>query len=96
MLEVKTIFTTQRYAPCRGEAGEWFVVDREHDDQRVLHCPDADGAALIAALMNGDVAALADVSQETLARCREILVDALGLLKPCGRPSVGVEPFPRF
>jgi hypothetical protein len=94
MLEVKTVIAAQRYAPCRDEGGEWFVVDQERDDRTVLHCADADGAAMIAALMNGDIAALADVSEETLARCRELLVDALRLLKPRGRPSVGAGDFP--
>lgn len=96
MVEVKALPAVARYAPCRSEGGEWRVVDQASDHRTVLSCPDAPGAALIAALMNGDVAALAHVTPETMARCRAALGEAMRLLRPNGRPLVGLEMFPRL
>ena len=96
MLEGKTDFAAGRFSPFRSARGDWFVVDQDRDDRRVFPCPDADGAVLIAALMNGDIAALAGVTEETLARCREILLDMFRSPKRCGLPSVGAEAFPRI
>lgn len=64
-------------------------------DQTLVRCPDADGAALIAALMNGDLAVLANASPETLARCRGAIGEVLRVLRPYGRPSVGAAAFPQ-
>lgn len=96
MLEVDTDVVIARYAPCRSGDNGWAVVDQERADQTVLDCPDAAGAALIAGLMNGDLAALAAASPETLASCLAALAPMLRGLRPHGRPLIGVGAFPRL
>ncbi|RBP12255.1 hypothetical protein DFR50_11484 [Roseiarcus fermentans] len=94
MPDVKSAFAALRYLPCRTEGGEWLVVDQKRGDRAVLSCPDAGGAAVIAALMNGDLATLAGMAPEALASGRATLSDAL--LHPCGRPPICDATFPRL
>lgn len=54
-----------------------------------MHCCDARGAALIAALMNGDLDALAGADRQSLAICHDAIGGALRLSKPNAKPSVG-------
>ncbi len=78
-----------RYYACLGAGGDWVVVDQDRNQQAIMHCGDAQGAALIAALMNGDLDALAGADGGSLAICHDVIGGALRLPKPNARPSVG-------
>ena len=82
-----------RYSTCPGAGGDWVVVDQDRNHEAVMHCCDAQGAALIAALMNGDLDALAGADRKSLAICHGAIGGALRLPKPNVRPSVGYGPF---
>jgi len=81
---------------CPGEGGEWVVVDRSRDAAAIASCRDQTGAALLAALMNGDLSALAGASPETLAQCRSALLGARRGPRAKARPSVGISAFPQL
>lgn len=85
-----------RFSTCRAESGEWTVVSQTRDNTIVLHSSDGNGANLIAALMNGDLATLATASAETFAHCYDTVRRMLGALRPRGRPAVGSEVFPQI
>jgi len=93
MTGVKDVSSVGRFSTCRAAAGDWMVVDQHRNDVTVAHCEDANGAELIAALMNGDLTALADASADALAHCRKTLGGALQQPKPRGRPAVGRASF---
>ena len=78
-----------RYLTCPGVGGDWVVVDQDRNQEAVMHCCDAGGAALIAALMNGDLDALAGADRQSLATCHDAIGGALRLPKPNAKPSVG-------
>lgn len=78
-----------RYSTCRDAGGDWVVVDQDRNHEAVMHCCDAQGAALIAALMNGDLDALAGADWQSLAICHNAIGGALRLRRPNARPSVG-------
>jgi hypothetical protein len=82
-----------RYSTCRGTGDNWLVVDQDRNQQAVAHCCDAQGAALIAALMNGDLDALACADGQSLALCHSVIGGVLRLPKPNGRPLVGAGAF---
>lgn len=83
-----------QFSAQRVESGEWAVMA---DNQRVVaHSSNGDGAELIAALMNGDLAALGNANAETLAHCYSAIQGALRVLRPQGRPAVGSEAFPQI
>ena len=69
------------------------MVDKDRNREAVIHCCDAEGASVIAALMNGDLGALAGASTQALAVCHDAIGGALRLPKPSARPSVGRGPF---
>ncbi len=71
----------------------WIVVDAG-GKPALGCCADAGGAELAAALMNGDLAALARASPETLAQCRATLGDMLRGPRLRGRPAVGEARYP--
>ena len=87
----KSVLVASRYAPRRGEGGEWSVVDRQRSGRAVVTRLDAPAAALVAGLMNGDLAALARVNPETLASCRAALDEALRA-PPAHRQPAFIEP----
>ena len=66
------------------------------DAAAVASCGDKTGAALLAALMNGDLAVLADASPETLARCRSALRSSRRNLRARARPAIGTSGFPQL
>ena len=85
-----------RFSTCPGEGGKWMVVDRTCSARAVASCGDAAGAELIAALMNGDLAALANASPEAVTLCRKAMSDLLRVMRPHGRPAVGKNAFPQI
>ena len=87
---------TMRYLTCPGKGGEWMVVDQTCNARAVASCNDAEGAELMAALMNGDLSALASASPEALTRCRRAMGDLLRVMRPRGRPAVGRDAFPQI
>ena len=91
--DLKTLSSFLRYSACQGAGGDWVVVDQDRDHQAVIHCCDAEGAAAIAALMNGDLDVLASASTRALAVCHGAIGGALRLPKPSARPFVGCVPF---
>ena len=82
-----------RYLTCPGVGGDWVVVDQDRNHEAVMRCGDAQGAALIAALMNGDLDTLAGASTEAVAVCHDAIGGALPLLTPNASPFVGSGPF---
>jgi len=84
-----------RYFASPDDGGGWVVIDQERNDRTVASCAEASGAELIAALMNGDLAALAMASAETMAYCKSAIGGALQPLRPRGRPAVGASLFPQ-
>jgi hypothetical protein len=84
-----------RYSASPDADGGWVVIDQEREDRAVANCAEASGAALVAALMNGDLAILAKASAEALAYCHSAVDCALRPLRPRGRPAVGMALFPQ-
>jgi hypothetical protein len=72
----KTSYEDVRYS-TRREGDVWVVVDEERDDQIAARCSQAAEAELIAALMNGDMTALANASAETAQRSYSAIGGAL-------------------
>ncbi|MGO9423628.1 hypothetical protein [Roseiarcus sp.] len=68
---------------CTGDC--YWIVD---DDVELIACNHLDAARLIAALMNGDLCAVANVSDGAVTDCRRTLTDALQPLKGFGRPAL--------
>ena len=87
---------TVRFWTCPGEGGDWVVVDTNRNAREVASCADPQGAELIAALMNGDLTALATASPDALTCCRRAIGDILRVLEPNGRPAVGTDSFPQL
>ena len=85
-----------RYLSCPSEGGEWVVVDRTRDAAAVASCRDKAGAALLAALMNGDLGVLAEATPETLSRCRSALRGSRSHLKAYAWPAIGTGGFPQL
>ncbi len=73
-----------------------MVVDKTRDAAAVASCRDKTGAALLAALMNGDLAVLAEASPETLSRCRSALRRSRRDLKAHAWPAIGTGRFPQL
>ena len=95
MLGLTTQPAADRYFLRENAKGEWVILDQQRDGGIVLRCADAEGAEAIAALMNGDLAALARVSPEAVASCQAIIGVVLRVLRPRGRPAIGEEAFPQ-
>ena len=71
-------------------------MDWAREGAIVAHSSDGNGAELIAALMNGDLATLGTASVERLAHCYGAIRGALRVLGPRGRPAAGSEAFPQI
>jgi hypothetical protein len=71
-------------------------VDQTRDAAAVASCRDKTGAALLAALMNGDLGVLADASPETLSRCRTALRSSRRYVKAHAWPGIGTGGFPQL
>jgi len=78
-----------RFSICQASSGDWVVVDQGRNDVTVASCADAIGAELIAALMNGDLTALAEASAEAVSRCHKAIGGALRVPRQRARPAVG-------
>ena len=87
---------TDKYLPSPGRGGEWEVVDQTRAATAVVSCSNRAGAALLAALMNGDLAVLADASPETLSRCRSALRGSRRDLGASAWPAVGTGGYPQL
>ncbi len=85
-----------RFSTCPGAGGNWAVVDGACNARTVVSCRDAEGAELIAALMNGDLATLASASPDAVARCRQAICGVLRVMRPRGRPAVGTGALPQL
>jgi hypothetical protein len=63
----------------------YWVVD---GDSELVACTDFEAARLVAALMNGDVAALAAVASAAADACLESVLETFRPLRRDGRPMV--------
>ena len=65
----------------------YWVVDR---DSELVACSNFEAARLVAALMNGDVAALAAGSREAADACLEAVLELFRPFRRAGRPMAAV------
>lgn len=63
----------------------FWVVDKDRD---LIACEGFEAARLIAALMNGDLGAVANGTESDAADCVRMLADALEPLRRVGRPAL--------
>src|SRR5208282_1828090 len=90
------MLTVLRFPACLVEGGQWVVVDQTRDDATIPYFSDATCAELTGALMNGELAALAYASNETLARCHNAIRGVLRSFRPRSLPAVGSGSFPQI
>jgi len=62
-----------------------------NDDSELMACCQLEHARLIAALMNGDIGALAKASSDDAANCSRFLHAALQPLRRVGRPALALS-----